>query len=136
MRYRLITLMGVVTATAVMTAVFRVEQDWGACLLWPSWTAGAIHVLEQSLGRHAGAVRRMCWAIIGGCVGGAVLTALLWAAGEPDVRLDFYLAPSPLRKLLGLILLAGIVQGASGGALFGMMQGLLYAAPRRTALRH
>lgn len=131
MRYRLITLLGVVTATAVMTAVFRVEQDWGACLLWPSWTAGAVHVLEQSLGRRAGAVRRMCWAIVGGGLGGALLAAAIYAAGQPDVRWDFYLAPSPLRKLVGLILLAGIIQGASGGALFGMMQGLFYAAPRR-----
>jgi hypothetical protein len=132
MRYRLITLMGVVTATAVMTAVFRVERDWGACLLWPSWTAGGIHVLEQSLSRSAGAVRRMCGAIAAGCVGGALLAAVIYAAGEPDFPTHFYLAASPWRKLLGVVLLAGIAQGASGGALFGMMQGLLYAAPRRT----
>ena len=132
MRYRLITLMGVVTATAVMAAVFRVEQVWGAYLFWPSWTAGAIHVLEQSLGRRTGAVRRMCWAILGGCIVGGALAALIYAAGEPDAHLNFFVAPSPLRKLLGIILVACVLQGASGGALFGMMQGILYAAPRRT----
>lgn len=135
MRYRLITLMGVVTATAVMAAVFRVEQDWGAYLFWPSWTAGAIHVLEQSVGRRAGAVRRMCWAILGGCIVGGALAALIYAAGEPDAQFNFLVAPSPLRKLVGIILVAGVLQGASGGALFGMMQGILYAAPRRPVAR-
>lgn len=131
MRYRLITLLGVVTVTAIMTAVLRVEKDWGTFLLWPSWTAGSIHVVERTFCRGAGAVLRMCWAIGGGCLVGALVGGALVAVAQPSFYDDTLSLRAVARDLLGAILFAGLIHGASGGALFGMMQGVFYAVPRR-----
>lgn len=131
MRFRLITLLGIVTVTAVMTAVLRVERDLGTMLLWSSWTAVAIHVVERTICRGAGVGLRMCGAIGGGCIVGALLSAALAAAAEARLYDHRWAALSLFHQIAGVLLLAGVIHGALGGALFGMMQGVLYIAERK-----